>query len=93
MMSADSNGITISDKIKVTWPVLIMLIVLTASVVTSYASLSATVDAHRLNCDVHHTSQWLTDNYMPREVSNERWARIEQRLTRIEDKLDKLSNR
>jgi hypothetical protein len=90
-MSADSNGITISDKLKVTWPVLVMLIVLTASVVTSYASLSATLDTHRLNCDVHHTSQWLTDNYIPREVSNERWERVEQRLTRIEDKLDKLS--
>lgn len=92
-MSINGFGVVLSDKLKVSWPVLVALIVITASVVTSYTSLAGTLDAHRTNCDIHHSSEQLTETYMPREVSNERWERVEQRLTRIEDKLDKLSSR
>ena len=85
-----ANGATLTDKLKVSWPVLIALLALTVGVVSTFGSLSASVATHQANCDIHHATADLDARYMNKEFALDRWTKLELRLLRFEDKLDML---
>ena len=92
-----ANGATLTEKLKVSWTVLVALLTLTVAIMSIVGSLSANLAvnnaalvAHQSNCDVHHTLNDLDARYMNKEFALDRWTKLELKLLRFEDKLDML---
>ncbi len=88
-MAANGNG-TISDKSKLTLPLVIMLITATLGAAGWIWSVQAGTQAHCGNADIHHPTQALDGRYVQQPVMEAQFAEVMRRLDRIEGKLDRL---
>jgi len=53
----------------------------------------ADIDAHAEDANLHHTTSQLDECYTRRDTYEDQQAGIDKRLTRIEDKIDRLTER
>ena len=51
------------------------------------------IDAHAEDTNLHHTVAQLDECYVQRDTYEDQQAGIDKRLTRIEDKIDRLTER
>jgi hypothetical protein len=84
------NGITISDKVRFSWAVVLIIIGVVLAVAGFAYTLQGGVVAHCGNVDIHHSSAALDANYVQKGVSDQRYIEIIRRLDRIDNKLDSL---
>jgi|GEM_PF-6564389 len=82
-----SNGVTISDKIKFSWPILLVIVTLVVSVVGFGLTLQGTVAMHTADVGVHHSAAQLKAEYMGKDLATQQYVEIIRRLDRIETKL------
>lgn len=53
----------------------------------------ARIDAHAQDANLHHTSAQLDECYTRRDTYDDQQASLDKRLTRIEDKIDRITER
>ncbi|MHB8995751.1 MAG: hypothetical protein ACYC63_10910 [Armatimonadota bacterium] len=101
MATNGAGGFTeISEKVRVTWPVLLVLVTLTASLVGTYWAARAEVAVHCADTSRHHTNGELRDEFATKEAVGEAFKGMDRtlndmrdRLVRIETKLDRIEEK
>jgi len=87
---AATNGSTISEKSKFTWPILLVIVALVASVLTFGLTSQGTQAIHTANADIHHPTAQLKLDFMGKELALQQYSEIIRRLDSIDNKLDRL---
>jgi len=95
-MPATSNGNGLSclgPGTKITLGVAVAVLVALGGIGGRYVTGQTTASSHFAAADIHHSSEALNTNWVPRTEYDQRLSDFDKRLERMESKLDKLLDR